>query len=557
MMLIFKRITALLAGLILLLTGNILLPAPVQKSVSELNASELDFFDSVPMADTVYVISPQGTQFEKRTLDCLQGLAAKAGIGVYLLRGSRDEKYLALAQQRIGFDESRTDADGNAWTLWTLLKQLKGCVDGYIVYKDDSNKISLNMACSIAGVEKLLAVESSIEDKAVSAGLEKKRDITGETPDLSFEMRVFNEYKDRLNNSLTIHLHPDASGLRDLGVSQGAFIFFVEETVAGRMFRCDVFKWAKDSSPVFGWALSETKLIEDASSNGCFTIPSDFSMNTSFYVLCPAAELTQNDEVTHLHTDETKHYAALVMSDGDNSQWIENGFGHFAEKASRADCDFPVSWTFAPLQYRISPFSAEYMYSCLPEGDSFISGPSGVGYVHPSEFQSDAYSLFTDCTAYSMYKSDMSVVTLLDEYPDNTLDEKNFIRTLSGYARYDNIVGGILQLYPGCYDAGKGKVYFSNGKPFASVRLSLWHPDGEGAEVTEEWLKAQADTVNAYAADIHSVSGYSVINVHPWTMSVDSLAYFVSCLDDDVVLVSAQELLTMIEQNVPHETAAP
>lgn len=52
-------------------------------------------------------------------------------------------------------------------------------------------------------------------------------------------------------------------------------------------------------------------------------------------------------------------------------------------------------------------------------------------------------------------------------------------------------------------------------------------------------------------------NNYSVINIHPRTISMENLAYFVSQLDGDVELVTLDELLTMVEENIPHETAVP
>lgn len=115
----------------------------------------------------------------------------------------------------------------------------------------------------------------------------------------------------------------------------------------------------------------------------------------------------------------------------------------------------------------------------------------------------------------------------------------------------------MLSLDPTRYAGGEGKIWFVNDKPFISYRLSLWHPDGENAVVTHEWLDEQAAVVNSYPADIHSINGYSVINIHPWSVSIDDLAYFVSQLDDDVVLVTVDELMLMINQNVPHTDATP
>ncbi|MBQ6932388.1 MAG: hypothetical protein IJN38_09690, partial [Clostridia bacterium] len=75
------------------------------------------------------------------------------------------------------------------------------------------------------------------------------------------------------------------------------------------------------------------------------------------------------------------------------------------------------------------------------------------------------------------------------------------------------------------------------------------------AQVNQEWLKAQADIINSYPADINTINGYTVINVHPWTVGPDDLAYFVSQLDDGVEFLSADELLAAVAQNIPHKNA--
>jgi hypothetical protein len=164
----------------------------------------------------------------------------------------------------------------------------------------------------------------------------------------------------------------------------------------------------------------------------------------------------------------------------------------------------------------------------------------------------EAYSEFTAAT---MLASGLTTMTLLDE----PLSLPGFLweNKLSYFARYDNINGGILQIDPTRYAGGEGKVFFVDDKPFVSVRLSLWYPSGNADEVTNEWLKEQAEIVNNYAADINSISGYSVINVHPWTVGPDDLAYFVSQLDDGVEVISADELIAAVTGNVPHKTAKP
>ena len=75
--------------------------------------------------------------------------------------------------------------------------------------------------------------------------------------------------------------------------------------------------------------------------------------------------------------------------------------------------------------------------------------------------------------------------------------------------------------------------------------------------MTETWLKEQADIINAKKADINTINGYTVINVHPWTVGPDDLLYFVNQLGDNIEVVGIDELLAAVKENIPHKTAKP
>ena len=75
--------------------------------------------------------------------------------------------------------------------------------------------------------------------------------------------------------------------------------------------------------------------------------------------------------------------------------------------------------------------------------------------------------------------------------------------------------------------------------------------------MTQEWLREQAEIVNGYPADIGSINGYTVINVHPWTVGPDDLAYFISQLDDGVEVISADDMIAALTANIPHKYATP
>ena len=85
----------------------------------------------------------------------------------------------------------------------------------------------------------------------------------------------------------------------------------------------------------------------------------------------------------------------------------------------------------------------------------------------------------------------------------------------------------------------------------------MWYPSGNPDDVTKEWLKEQADIINAKKADLSSINGYTVINIHPWTIGTDDLQYFISQLDDNIEIIGIDELLSAVKQNIPHEFAQP
>lgn len=170
--------------------------------------------------------------------------------------------------------------------------------------------------------------------------------------------------------------------------------------------------------------------------------------------------------------------------------------------------------------------------------------------MHPTQYPKDALAEFTDITAATMAKSGLSYVQLLDKTPENELEEFKLLNACRYYSRYDNIKGGVISLDPDRYAGGNGKIWFVDEKPFVTYRLSLWHPSGDMSLVTKQWLDEQAAFINSQPADISSPDGYSAVNIHPWTVSIDSLSYFVSKLDSHIQLVTVDELMEMITNNI-------
>lgn len=556
---ILKTFISLLMSFFMLISNELtaIIPGNIPETKSETELTELsDLFDSHTIADKILVVSISGiTKDEHTAIQCLQGLVSRDKASIFINYGN-DSKTELAELENAGHELIYADENGNKWTLKNLISRFSSYIkdNGYILFTDADTTEQINMAFNYSTVYGWLAVPASAESIVKELGMKKCEDLTDDNITISYQRDFYEKHKDEFRKDSLVHLYAEASGLRDFAIQQKIFITYAkDDNYIDRAFREELLKDLEPASVILGWCQYEVQYTEAVSAFGHYAVPSDHSFNMSILNCLDLGEIRLGRETQTPELDPTKHYVAIVYSDGDNAQWISNGYREFYTWQSY-NIDAPITWTFAPLMNEFSPVAVKKAKENVGD-DSFITGPSGVGYGRVSKMSAEELESYSDLTAATMLKTGMTTMTILDK-PLN-LPESVFLNKLSYFARYDNINGGILQIDPERYAGGEGKVFFTNDKPFVSVRLSLWHPSGNADEVTQEWLKEQADIVNSYPADINSINGYSVINVHPWTVGPDDLKYFISQLDSDVVVISADELISAVTENVPHKTAKP
>lgn len=516
-------------------------------------------FDEYELADEITVIKSSSlTESQRHTVIALQGLVAREKPQIFIDFGTEPNRYALGELQNAGYGLSYNDESGKPWKFDTIIAKFRPFIadGGYVLYATAEDHGQLNTAINLTTINGWLPVSAELEQTVVDLGLEKRADISGDNIDIGYLKNFYKENKDSFRKDSLVHMYYYACGMRDFAIQQNIFVMYVEDAdYEGRIFRDSVMKDLEPSSTVFGWCQYEVKFTESISRYGHYVIPSDHSWNLSILSSFDATDKKFDAPFEgKVELDPEKHYVAIVYSDGDNLQWIQNGFSEFHTWQSYGS-DVPVSWTFAPSASALSDVDVKRTLA-NSENATFITGPSGGGYARITKMNSKELEAFSDYTASVMLESGLGVMTLLDEVESIGFD-RNMQKRLGYFSRYDNIKGGILQLDPDNYAGGGGRVYFSDGKPFVSVGFSLWHPSGNADEVTNEWLAEQAAIINAKPADIKTINGYTVINVHPWTVGPDDLAYFVGQLDGGVEVVAADELLAAIEQNIPHEFAQP
>lgn len=436
--------------------------------------------------------------------------------------------------------------------LWELLRETASEFSGAVVYDLNPNDVGVNMAATLSAATDVLGVPRTLIQRVNSLGIKTVRDLSDVKGTRAERQRIiFNEVKDKLKKTALVHQVVKEGNfhlvLRDFSIANRWACIYTSEEEDDRNFRREVLDWLDCNVPIYGWNDDEIAFIKDISTFGDYAVPTDWSSNHSYFGqnIHPVKQNTPRTPIA-----KNKHYVAIVVSDGDNVQWLEREFftvSTFGQR-QRSKLNYKLNWTFSPSLAELCPDAAEKIYS-FNKNDYFISGVSGVGYANCLSYPREHLDAFTERTSAAMKDSDLRVVCLLDNV-SLTENEKFVADRLSSYAKYDNIEGGIWELDPDRYGSGKGKIFWACGKPFVSVRFTMWHPSCDAKRVTKEWLDEIADCVNAMPVAPDREEGYTVLNVHPWTINMDNLDYVVSKFGENVELVYADELIQMIKENL-------
>ncbi|MFW5985225.1 MAG: hypothetical protein ACOCQ1_02995, partial [Halanaerobiaceae bacterium] len=233
-------------------------------------------------------------------------------------------------------------------------------------------------------------------------------------------------------------------------------------------------------------------------------------------------------------TPDQAHYVSFVMSDGDNVQWLLGGKAHDENfYGSKYRGMFPMNWGIAPSLIDLAPAAMEWYYENSRQ-DYFVAGPSGGGYMYPSE-NPDLEKHAERLNEY-FGRSDLAYSIVMD-WPD--IGDEDFREVASVYADQPNIEG-ILYYNYAPYDKGDGKIVWENGKPFIAARENLWDGNPE----------RMARKINSYSDNPEEPEAYTIVNVHAWSHNVEDVAEVVNNLDSHVQVVNIDEFFKQVKKNL-------
>src|SRR5262249_34747033 len=116
--------------------------------------------------------------------------------------------------------------------------------------------------------------------------------------------------------------------------------------------------------------------------------------------------------------DSSSVYVAFTLSDGDNLQYIQHRMLQRWQDPARGS--FPLGWTISPVLSQAAPAMAAYYVRTATAHDELLAGPSGAGYMYPSQWPQQQLTSFLQRTAQMMRSMNLTTLEVLDVSADGT-----------------------------------------------------------------------------------------------------------------------------------------
>jgi hypothetical protein len=160
-----------------------------------------------------------------------------------------------------------------------------------------------------------------------------------------------------------------------------------------------------------GWWPDEANGLNWIFHYGIPVLASDFMMNATVY--SGVRRTIHPPAVPALPPLQNRIYVAMILSDGDNIQYMQHAMKRNWDNPDRGR--IPIGWTASPLAADMDPAMLEYYWSTATTNDCLISGPSGAGYAHLQKWNEAHLAAFTRLTEPYLQRSGLRIITAWDQ----------------------------------------------------------------------------------------------------------------------------------------------
>ena len=349
----------------------------------------------------------------------MAGLINRPEPMVYQIITDEDAIWLKELLGDIPQESSPTSGDG---VLEGMLIPFRSCVQGMIIY--DPNFIdSINIATTMAGQNDCIVVSP---DQA--AALQQPYNLPVHT-DLrnqhwSSRSQAYDWARQNLLTGASSHavagLNPMTTALRSFLVANRIFVYWLDSSSTAEQSLVEqIYNVFPAEAVHLGWFIDEPSGVKLTSNAALPVLATDFSTNLEVWASVPAttsiAQSHPGGQVGSI--DSSRVYVSFTVSDGDNLQYVQHRMLQRWQDPARGS--FPLGWTISPVLSQAAPAMAAYYVRTATANDEFIAGPSGAGYMYPSQWPQQQLASFLQRTVQMMRSMNLTTLEVLDVSDDD------------------------------------------------------------------------------------------------------------------------------------------
>jgi hypothetical protein len=322
-----------------------------------------------------------------------------------------------------------SSGDGEGEFTWVNLHNLNynvtngfNCILKYrsyvtgLVVTDPTEPDTLNLATTMAGVNNELICDPSLLNTLTNSpySLSVKDDLRGR---FSNKYQVYGylytNYWPLCTHRIIAGMETNLDGeLRDYLVAVKSATVWLDPGISqdANLLGQFVSNMAPMNGVYVGWWPSEGNGLTWISSYGIPVLASDFYRNGSVFSGVQRAIYVPPIPPPPALTN--KVYVSLILSDGDNAQYMEHVMKMWWENPARGKV--PIGWTADALVCDLDPAMINYYWSTASSNDCLISGPNGPGYAHMELWNSANTAALAERADAYLQRSGFRTITVWD-----------------------------------------------------------------------------------------------------------------------------------------------
>jgi hypothetical protein len=309
---------------------------------------------------------------------------------------------------------------------YNAVAKYQSAVTGLVV-TDPKQPATLDLATTIAGLKDELICNPNLLATLTNAPcqLTIKDDLRGRfsSPYQVYQC-IYSNYWPQCTHRVIAGLSPHLHGfLRDYLVAIKGAAVWLSPGSGGEDTNL-LARFIGDMTPAhgvyMGWWPSEADGLGWIGQYGIPVLASDFFQNGSLFG--GVAQPLDIPPIPPLPPLENKIYVALILSDGDNVQYMQHALKLRWSDPARGSV--PIGWTVSPLSVDLDPGMLDYYQRTATTNDCLVSGPSGAGYARLNHWTHAAdLAAFTKISDGYLRRSGLRIITVWNKITPAIADD--------------------------------------------------------------------------------------------------------------------------------------